>query len=107
MLDKLHPNTLISKKPPSFGTLNSAVRVNEMKRIWSENQKILRSIHTTKTHYPINDLKKNANKQNYLKKIISYNSSNSFCHYSDLDRFERNNFFIKLNKHSSLLTNEN
>ena len=50
-IDKLHPEKI--SVPHSHGTLNRKVRVEEMKRIWNDNMKMLHNIQNTKTHYPI------------------------------------------------------
>jgi hypothetical protein len=47
-------------KAPSTGTLNSKVRIDELTRVWGENQKILHKITSIKTHYPVKKLKSNA-----------------------------------------------
>ena len=97
--------TLFAKKPPTYGTLNTKVRKDEMNRIWYENQKLLTKINSIKTHYPAKTLNKNASMQEYLKNIISYNSSKPLRWHNRvfIDRFERNNYFLKINKSSSIL----
>ena len=62
-------------KAPSTGSLNCKVRIDEMKRIWQDNQKILRQISTIKSHYPVSDLKKDAKFYSKVKRNISFNSS--------------------------------
>ena len=42
--NSLHPQNLLMSKAPSQGTLNSKIRIDELKRIWSDNQKMLTKI---------------------------------------------------------------
>lgn len=67
---------------PSTGTLNAKVRIDEMRRIWTENKKIMGAISTIKSHYPSKEFKKESKYYNIIKKNIAFNSSKwNFCHY--------------------------
>ncbi|CDW73205.1 UNKNOWN [Stylonychia lemnae] len=95
--NQLHPKQLLQKKPPTIGSLNTKVRVDDLKKIWQENNRFLSKLQTIKTNYPINHLKQNARNNEKMKTNIQYNSN----------RFERNNFFLKLDKKGSVLGQSN
>lgn len=63
------------QKAPSVGTLNSKVRIDQMKKIWVDNQKMLSKISKVKSHYPVTAFNSASKKNKYLKKNIIYNSS--------------------------------
>eukprot|EP00347_Sterkiella_histriomuscorum_P009259 403341892 len=106
--NQLHPQTLLQKKPPTVGTLNTKVRLDNLKMIWQENNRFLNKLQTIKTSYPVEKLSKEFRHFEKVKTNIQYNSSNKqMVETFSLDRFERNNFFLKLDKKGSVLGQSN
>ncbi len=79
------------------------MRVDGIKKIWNENVRFLSKLTTIKSHYPVTAFKKDEKYYNRIKNNIQYNSSKLFVNLTLSDRFERNNFFLKLDKHGSIL----
>eukprot|EP00347_Sterkiella_histriomuscorum_P023112 403335899 len=88
---------VVKKKPPTVGTLNTKVRLDNLKMIWQENNRFLNKLQTIKTSYPVEKLTKEFRHVEKVKTNIQYNSN----------RFERNNFFLKLDKKGSVLGQSN